>query len=124
MSNTEEKSVHEQILGTADGMASIKQINWVVSLYKDLIKKSITKSMTTLDASNDYINFGGKGGNDNLRGKFAIHLHSTFIPANKEFSKYRISGMIAEGIEGKLEKKFAKDLTVSCSKYVKAVKTA
>ena len=41
MSNTEEKSVHEQIMATPDGMASIKQINWVVSLYKDLIKKSI-----------------------------------------------------------------------------------
>ena len=120
MSNTEEKSVHEQIMATKDGMASVRQINWLVSLYKELIKKSITKSMTTIDASNDYINFGGKGGRDNLRGKFAIHLHSTFIPANKEFTKNRISGMIAQGIKGKFEKKFAKDLAVSCSKYVKS----
>jgi len=120
MSNPEEKSVHEQIMATPDGMASIKQINWVISLYKDLIKKSITKSMTTIDASNDYINFGGKGGNDNLRGKFAIHLHSSFIPANKEFTKKRISGMIGEGLKGKFEKKFAKDLAISCSKYKKS----
>ena len=119
MSNTEEKSVEEQINATPDGMASIKQINYVISLYKDLIKKSITKSMTTIDASNDYINFGGKGGNENLRGKFAIHLHSSFIPANKEYTKKKISGMIGDALKGKFEKKFAKDLTVSCSKYVK-----
>ena len=52
----EYKTTHESIQANKDGMATDRQVNYLIALYRDVLKKSITKSMKKLDANNDYIN--------------------------------------------------------------------
>lgn len=117
---SEYKNTHESIKANKDGAATDKQVNYLIVLYKDAIKQSITKSMTKLDKSNDYINFGKYNGNV-LRGKFALHAYSTFIPLNKEYTKNKVSELIHKAKEEqKFDKAFAKALVKSCNDYNKA----
>lgn len=115
----EYKNTHESIKANKDGAATDKQVNYLIALYKDAIKQSITKSMTKLDKSNDYINFGKPAGA--LRGKFAIHAYNTFIPLNKEYTKNKVSELIHNAKESqKFDKTFTRSLVKSCNDYAKA----
>ena len=111
------KSTHESILTTKDGMATPRQVNYLVALYKGTIQSSILKSHKKIDKTNDWLNFGGRG---ELKGKFAIHMYNSFIPANKEFTKNKVSGLIHNAKTlGKFDKTFAKSLVKSVNSYVK-----
>jgi hypothetical protein len=115
----EYKNTHESIKAHKDGAATDKQVNYLIALYKDAIKQSITKSMTKLDKSNDYINFGMRAGA--LRGKFAIHAYNTFIPQNREYTKNKVSELIHNAKESqKFDKTFTRSLVKSCNDYAKA----
>lgn len=111
------KSTHESILTTKDGVATPRQVNYLVALYKETIKSSILKSHKKIDSTNDWINFGGRG---ELKGKFAIHMYNSFIPNNKEFTKNKVSGLINNAkMSNKFDKAFAKSLVKSVNAYVK-----
>lgn len=113
----ENKSTHESILTTKDGVATPRQVNYLIALYKDTLKSSILKSHKKIDKTNDYINFAGRG---ELKGKFAIHMYNSFIPNNKEFTKNKVSGLIDNAIAlKKFDKTFAKSLVKSVNAYKK-----
>mgnify|MGYP005995183081 FL=1 len=113
----ENKSTHESILTTKDGVATPRQVNYLIALYKETLKSSILKSHKKIDIKNDWVNFGGRG---ELKGKFAIHMYNSFIPANKEFTKNKVSGLIHNAKTlGKFDKTFAKSLVKSVNAYVK-----
>jgi len=119
----EYKTTHESIQANKDGMATDRQVNYLIALYRDLLKKSITKSMKKLDANNDYINFGLKAGP--LKGKLAIHCYNTFIPANKSLTRNKVSEMIHNAKESqKFDKAFAKALVKSANDYVAPAKAS
>ena len=108
----EYKTTHESIKANKDGMATDRQVNYLIALYRDVLKKSITKSMKKLDANNDYINFGLRAGA--LKGKLAIHAYNTFIPMNKALPKNKVSEMIHNAKESqKFDRAFAKALVKS-----------
>lgn len=110
------KSTHESILTTKDGVATPRQVNYLVALYKETIQSSILKSHKKIDKSNDWINFGGRG---ELKGKFAIHMYNSFIPSNKAYTKNKVSGLIHNAKLNKFDKAFAKSLVKSVNSYVK-----
>ncbi len=114
----EYKTTHESIKSNKDGMATDRQVNYLIALYRDVLKSSITKSMKKLDKDNDYINFGLRAGA--LKGKLAIHAYNTFIPTNKTLTKNKVSEMIHNAKESqKFDKAFAKALVKSANDYVK-----
>lgn len=111
------QSTHESILTNKDGVATPRQVNYLVALYKETLKSSVLKSHKKIDKNNDWINFGGRG---ELKGKFAIHMYNSFIPSNKEFTKNKVSGLIHNAKElKKFDKAFAKSLVKSVNAYVK-----
>ena len=117
----EYKTTHESIKANKDGMATDRQVNYLIALYRDVLKKSITKSMKKLDANNDYINFKLEAGA--LRGKLAIHAYNTFIPMNKDLTKNKVSSMINDALTSKkFDRAFAKALVKSANDYVKPAK--
>ena len=112
----ENQNLHNEITAMKDGSATERQVNYLVSLYKDAIKKSITKSMKGLDKNNDYINFGKPAGA--LRGKFAIHAWNSFIPSNhSDYTKNKVSTLISNALNKKFDRTFAKALATSCNTY-------
>ena len=110
----ERKTTHEEIMSVRDSMATPKQCNYLIYLYKDILKSCILKSHKNLDKSNDWVNFNGKG---DLRGKIAINFYNSFIPANAEYTKNKVSALINEAINGKFNKTFAKQLITSTNSY-------
>ena len=113
----ESKTTHQQIMAVRDSMATPRQCNYLVFLYKDILKASILKSHKSLDKNNDWINFGGKG---ELKGKIAINFYNTFIPANAEFTKNKVSSLINDALNKKFNKTFAKQLIASVNAYKKS----
>ena len=113
----ESKTTHEEIISVRDSMATPRQCNYLVFLYKDILKASILKSHKSLDKTNDWVNFGGKG---ELKGKIAINFYNTFIPANAEFTKNKVSSLINDALNGKFNKTFAKQLIASVNAYKKS----
>ena len=85
----------ESISKSKDGSATELQGNYLLSLYKEELRKSVLKSQDNikLDKSRDYINFNKPYGN-RIKGSFGMHLMSTFIPLNKEYTKIKVSNMI------------------------------
>lgn len=119
----EDKTTHEGIKGNKDKGATIKQVNTVCSIYRKVLAQSITKTML-LDKSADYMNFSKPMG-DNIKGKFALNMWSTFIPANKEYTMHKVSSLISDALKlKKFDKAFAKALVKSCNDYAKANKKA
>mgnify|MGYP003116649591 FL=1 len=114
----ESKTTHEEIMACRDTFATPKQCNYLVFLYKDILKASILKSHKSMDKTNDWVNFGGKG---DLKGKIAINFYNTFIPANAEFTKNKVSALIHEAKNNqKFDKAFAKSLIASVNSYKKS----
>lgn len=116
-------NTHAEISAQRDGDVTVKQVNYLISLYKETIKKSILKSHKTLDKSDDYMNFKWTKNRDRsrdaLKGKFGIHLHVQYIPENK-LTKNKVSKLIDDAKNSnKFDLKFAKSLVASCNKYKK-----
>ena len=119
----EYKTTHESIQANKDGMATDRQVNYLIALYRDVLKSSITKSMKKLDANNDFVNFGIRAGA--LKGKLAIHCYNSFIPANKHMTRNFVSELIHNAKESqKFDKAFAKALVKSANDYVKPAKAS
>lgn len=114
----ETQNTHQSIIAQKDGSASEKQVNYLVALYKESIKKAITKSMKGLDKNSDYMNFQ-KQMTGYIRGKFALHAWVSFIPANgKVYTKNKVSEMIYNAVNNnKFDTKFSKALVTSCNQY-------
>jgi len=115
-------NTHAEISAQRDGDVTVPQVNYLISLYKETIKKSILKSHKNLDSSADYPNFSYSKNNKKnaLKGKFGVHLMVDYVPANK-LTKNKISGLIDDAKNGKFDLKFAKALVASANKYKKAV---
>jgi len=114
----ESKTTHQEIMQMRDSMATPKQCNYLVFLYKDILKANILKSHKSLDKTNDWVNFGGKG---ELKGKIAINFYNTFIPAHAEFTKNKVSALINDALtKKKFNKAFAKSLIASVNSYKKS----
>jgi len=114
-------NTHAEISAQRDGDVTVPQVNYLISLYKETIKKSILKSHKNLDKSADYANFvwSKNRSRDALKGKFGIHLHVQYIPENK-LTKNKISSLIHDAKNSnKFDLKFAKSLVASCNKYKK-----
>tara|TARA_R110002020_G_scaffold469463_1_gene694513 strand:- start:1185 stop:1559 length:375 start_codon:yes stop_codon:yes gene_type:complete len=111
----------ESIAKSKDGSATELQGNFLLSLYKEELRKSVLKSQDNikLDKSRDYINFNKPYGN-RIKGSFGMHLMSTFIPLNKEYTKIKVSNMINDAKNNKkFDKKFIKAFLKSKNDYVK-----
>ena len=119
MSKTESKT-HAEISAQRDGDVTIPQVNYLISLYRETIKKSILKGHKNLNKSEDFVNFkwSRNKSRDALKGKFGIHLYVNFIPANK-LTKNKVSSLINDAINSKFDLKFTKALVTSCNKYEK-----
>ena len=117
-------NTHAEISAQRDGDVTVPQVNYLISLYKETIKKSILKSHKNLDGSSngDYPNFAYTKGNKKnaLKGKFGVHLMVDYVPANK-LTKNKISAMIQDALNDKYDLKFAKALVASANKYKKVV---
>ena len=111
-----DKTTHESIMQVRDSMATPRQCNYLIYLYKATLKSCILKSHKRIDKSNDWVNFAGKG---ELRGKFAIHFYNSFIPANAEYTKNKVSSLINDALNDKFNKTFAKALVKSVNSYKK-----
>lgn len=113
-------NTHAEISAQRDGDVTVPQVNYLISLYKETIKKSILKSHKNLDKSADYANFvwSKNKSRDALKGKFGIHLHVQYIPENK-LTKNKVSSLINDALNSKFDLKFAKSLVASCNKYKK-----
>ena len=85
----EDKTTHEGIKGNKDKGATIKQVNTVCSIYRKVLAQSITKTML-LDKDADYMNFSKPMG-DNIKGKFALNMWSTFLLRSLIITKPRMS---------------------------------
>lgn len=119
----EYKTTHESIKSNKDSFATDRQVNYLIALYRDTLKKSITKSMKNLDKDNDFVNFGIRAGA--LKGKLAIHCYNSFIPANKHMTRNFVSELIHNAKESqKFDKAFAKALLTSANDYVKPAKAS
>lgn len=113
-------NTHAEISAQRDGDVTVPQVNYLISLYKETIKKSILKSHKNLDKTADYANFvwSKNKSRDALKGKFGIHLHVQYIPENK-LTKNKVSSLINDALNSKFDLKFAKSLVASCNKYKK-----
>jgi len=113
-------NTHAEISAQKDGDVTVPQVNYLISLYKETIKKSILKSHKNLDKSADYANFvwSKNRSRDALKGKFGIHLHVQYIPENK-LTKNKVSSLINDALNSKFDLKFAKSLVASCNKFKK-----
>lgn len=113
-------NTHAEISAQRDGDVTVPQVNYLISLYKETIKKSILKSHKNLDKTADYANFvwSKNKSKDALKGKFGIHLHVQYIPENK-LTKNKVSSLINDALNSKFDLKFAKSLVASCNKYKK-----
>jgi|DEB0MinimDraft_6_1074348.scaffolds.fasta_scaffold47137_1 hypothetical protein len=115
----EDKTTHESIANTKDGAATVNQVNTLCSIYRNVLTQSITKTMK-LEKDQGYLNFG-KRFQDGVKGKFALHMYLNFIPANKEYTKHKVSKLISDALKlKKFDKTFAKALVKSCNDYAVA----
>lgn len=118
MTQATTKNTHESIIEKANSPATVNQCNYLMSLYRDALLKSVTDKHDNLNIENDYLNFRKRFGG--LSGTWTLHLFDTFIPQNgKKYMKNEVSKLISDAISGKFNKTFINSFLKSKNSYVK-----
>ena len=120
----ETKNIHQSIAKTEDGPATTNQVNYLISLYEEMLTTAIDGSKRPeykrLKKFNNFMLFKNKY-QDNVKGILGVHLWSTYIPANKNMTKHTLSNMINSAYnEKKFDKKFITSFLKSANSYKKA----
>jgi hypothetical protein len=116
-------SQHEQIVKRGGKEPTDLQCRYLINLYKELIKKSIMKKHTALQAAKtkDYPHFVLSNTKNNL-GTFALHYMNTFSVANN-INQAKVSEIIHNAAnEDKFDKTWIKPFLDSANSYKKVVK--
>jgi len=112
-------SVHSQIIkASGKEEPTIKQCNYLMGLYKDLIRKSILKKHEALQnaKSSDFPFFYNA---KTKVGNFALHYLNTFSVQNN-LNRGDVSTLISEAKEGNFTKAWIRPFLDSANSYKKA----
>ena len=117
----EKKNIHQSIASTKDGSVTEAQVNYLLSLYRELLITAIDGSKRPEDKKlknfNNYMLFEKK--HYGVKGILGLHLWSTFIPENAGYTKHSVSSMIDSARNDKFDKKFISALLKSANSYKK-----
>lgn len=112
------ESVHDQIIkASGKEEPTIKQCNYLIGLYKDLIRKSILKKHTALlnAKTSDFPQFY----NPRTKvGNFALHFLNTFSVENS-LNRGAVSALIQNAKDGKFDKTWVRPFVDSANSYKK-----
>ena len=117
----EKKNIHQSIASTKDGSVTEAQVNYLLSLYRELLITAIDGSKRPeykkLKNFNNYMLFEKK--HYGVKGILGLHLWSTFIPENAGYTKHSVSSMIDSALNDKFDKKFLSAFLKSANSYKK-----